>query len=223
MRYGHAHDSIIAGSFAPDSLANGGEDVKLSYGQGEPIREFAYDDVAPWPTAADGTGPTLTLINPGSLPDHAVPGNWKASGVILGTPGADDGSGGLTFDQWAAAYPGVNDPDADNDADTVSNWLEYAFNGDPLEPSPHILPAGGIQTISVGGIPDEYFVLVVTRRAGTSDIEITVEFSADLVVWTGGAVLVSSILNPDGSTTEVWRSPAPISSHAGWFARVRVN
>ena len=87
MRYGHAHDSIIAGSFAPDSLANGGEEVKLSYGQGEPIREFTYDDVPPWPGAADGTGPTLTLINPASLPDHTVPTNWKASGVSLGHAG----------------------------------------------------------------------------------------------------------------------------------------
>jgi hypothetical protein len=35
--------------------------VKLSYGAGTAIRDFTYDDEAPWPAAADGTGATLVL------------------------------------------------------------------------------------------------------------------------------------------------------------------
>ena len=129
----------------------------------------------------------------------------------------------MTFGLWAAGYPGVSDPDADNDFDGVSNWLEYAFNGDPLVPSTDILPDGGIQSINVGGNLDDYFVVVVSRRAGTSDLEFIVEFSTDLASWSGGAVLVSSTPNPDGSIADVYRSPAPISTQESWFAHVVVN
>jgi hypothetical protein len=44
-----------------------------------------YDDVSPWPTAPDGTGPTLELLNPGL--DNALAQSWKASPAIHGTPG----------------------------------------------------------------------------------------------------------------------------------------
>ncbi len=68
-------------------LDNGGENVKLSYGAGIPVREFRYDDVAPWPTAADGAGGALVLIDPLALPDHADPLNWRAAAP---GPGASD-------------------------------------------------------------------------------------------------------------------------------------
>lgn len=72
MRYGHSLDGIIAGSYPNDILTNGGEEIKLSYGTGTPLRDFTYDDAAPWPTAADGAGPTLTLIAPMANPDHGA-------------------------------------------------------------------------------------------------------------------------------------------------------
>ena len=44
-----------------------------------------YDDIAPWDTLADGTGPTLELNHP-SL-DNTLGENWSAS-QGYGTPGA---------------------------------------------------------------------------------------------------------------------------------------
>ena len=220
-RYGNSHDAQIKGAYDPDSLSNGGEPIRLSYGQGEPIQEFTYDDVAPWPSTSDGSGPTLTLINPNLLPDHTIPGNWRASAASLGTPGADEPTGGLTFGQWAAGFPGVTDPNGDNDGDGVSNRLEYAFNGHPLQPSAGILPTGGIQ--SLGGPPANYLVVTFTRRVGITDLTFIVEFSTDLAVWTGGAVLVDSITNPDGSITDRYRSPTPVTSNGRWFAHVRAQ
>lgn len=49
------------------------------------VDEVNYDDNAPWPTEADGNGPTLELINP-SL-DNTLGENWIAS-IGNGTPGA---------------------------------------------------------------------------------------------------------------------------------------
>ena len=51
------------------------------------ICEFAYDDTAPWPTAADGSA-SLVLIAPRTHPDPALPQSWRASttaalGIIL--------------------------------------------------------------------------------------------------------------------------------------------
>src|SRR4029434_820362 len=57
MRYGAGQP--IAGSYGSDSLSNGGEEIKLSYGAGTAIRDFIFSDAAPWPTTADGAGYSL--------------------------------------------------------------------------------------------------------------------------------------------------------------------
>ena len=79
LRYGASHDTQILATMGDTNLSNGGETLKLSFGQGEPIHEFPYADVIPWPTSPDGEGPTLVLSNPASRPDHAVAANWRAS------------------------------------------------------------------------------------------------------------------------------------------------
>ena len=73
-------------------LDNGGERVKLSFGAGIPIRDFVYDDMAPWPASADGSGSSLVLVDPFSLPDHDNPFNWRPSVAPGGTPSDTDGT-----------------------------------------------------------------------------------------------------------------------------------
>ena len=99
MRYGPGLP--VAGAWeATDRLDNGGEQLKLSFGAGDPIRDFVYDDNTPWPTAPDGSGVSLTLIDPDSVPNHALAANWRGSFVAHGTPGtAEAGSG---FAIWLA-------------------------------------------------------------------------------------------------------------------------
>jgi len=47
------------------SLGNSGDSVRVFDDVGV-VQDFtAYDDLAPWPTAANGTGPSLELVYPG--------------------------------------------------------------------------------------------------------------------------------------------------------------
>ena len=85
MRYGK--DLPVVGTWS-GKLNNGGERVKLSFGAGEPIQDFRFDDGAPWPPQCDGSGFSLTLIDPPSLPDHSNPISWRASTAAHGTPGS---------------------------------------------------------------------------------------------------------------------------------------
>jgi hypothetical protein len=71
----------IAGVFG-GQLDNGGETLRLIKPGAIPaqdvlIDEVTYDDDAPWPTAADGFGPSLQLIDPNQ--DNNRVANWAAS------------------------------------------------------------------------------------------------------------------------------------------------
>ena len=64
----HSGGLPVAGVFAADSsLSNGGESVKLEDASGGTIKEFRYNDKAPWPTSADTEGFSLVLISPESV------------------------------------------------------------------------------------------------------------------------------------------------------------
>jgi hypothetical protein len=82
-----------------DRLSNSGEQLKLSYGAGIPIRDFVYFDESPWSSAPDGNGFSLTLIDPNSNPDHGDPANWRPSVSQGGSPGDEDA---CSFASWAA-------------------------------------------------------------------------------------------------------------------------
>ena len=92
--------------------------------------------------------------------------------------------------------------------------LEYALGLDPNVPSPN-------DSLGVS-LRDNYLTLAYRRQPGATDLRFLVEFSFDLIAWTGGAVFVSSAANPDGTVTEVWRSPVPATGNSQ-FARLRVT
>ena len=66
-------------------LDNGSDSLRLYRPDGTVALSMAFDDVAPWPEAADGGGSTLQLINLQS--DPSLPASWKASPEPGGTPG----------------------------------------------------------------------------------------------------------------------------------------
>ncbi|NCA84497.1 MAG: hypothetical protein EOM83_02875 [Clostridia bacterium] len=79
--------------FTPDfvgnplwSLGNGGDNLRLFDPSGQLVNNVAYEDGAPWPTAPDGNGPSLSLLDVAL--DNSVPENWAASAQDNGTPGA---------------------------------------------------------------------------------------------------------------------------------------
>ncbi|MCB1125372.1 MAG: CotH kinase family protein, partial [Verrucomicrobiae bacterium] len=66
-------------------LGNGGDTLRLFRPDGTRALAFRYNDAAPWPEEADGDGFTLELVSPEI--DPALPGSWKASMDVGGTPG----------------------------------------------------------------------------------------------------------------------------------------
>jgi hypothetical protein len=69
-------------------LNNGGETITWLDPQGATILAVTFDDVAPWPTAPDGDGYSLVIIDPSA--SASEPTNWRASSFIYGSPGEDD-------------------------------------------------------------------------------------------------------------------------------------
>ncbi len=67
------------------NLNNGGERVAILDHNGEVVTEVTYNNKAGWPTAADGGGYSLELIDP--YGDLNSPANWRASTAPNGTPG----------------------------------------------------------------------------------------------------------------------------------------
>jgi hypothetical protein len=77
-------------SVPPTGLDNGGERIALHNDDPVPLvmDEVTFDDEGLWPILPDGLSPTVSLevIDPDQ--DNAIPRNWHASSVTLGTPGA---------------------------------------------------------------------------------------------------------------------------------------
>lgn len=130
----------LAATNISGQLDNAGERLVLSFAGTVTIRDFTYDDVAPWPTAPDGSGPSLVLRNPNSNPNHAMGTNWMASSVIHGTPGADEPAPPGTYAAWVQARfsraqqvnPAISGPTADPEGDGFNNLSEFAFATDPF-------------------------------------------------------------------------------------------
>jgi CotH protein/lamin tail-like protein/fibronectin type III domain protein len=80
--YGFAPAAVYGGN-----LSNSGETIALTDAGGATVDSVSYLDLDAWPTKADGTGPSLELIDP--TLDNDDPLNWAASTAALGsTPGA---------------------------------------------------------------------------------------------------------------------------------------
>ena len=206
-RYGAGRN--VAGVFANGTgLNNGGEIIRLVRVEGQnsvTVREFTYDDVAPWPVAADGGGPSLVLRNPAANPDHNVPVNWTASADRGGTPARAPSE--MTFGDWRRAYRDDLLLNGDDDGDGLSNALEYAFALNPLVRNANALPAG--QVITVGN--ERYLAMTLRYRPGT-DLTVAPESSANLLNWSGEATLVNTFDHGDGTRSETWRYHTPISA-----------
>jgi len=86
LRYGQA--IRVLGQY-DNQLSNGGEQVTLRGPSGVAILDFTYGDSAPWPTGADGLGPSLELIAPRTTPatQYGQATSWQASTSNQGSPG----------------------------------------------------------------------------------------------------------------------------------------
>ena len=102
------------------NLNNGGERITLYDGFGRIITSVDYRDSGGWPTAADGGGSSLEILDPNGNPDE--PANWQASTVPNGTPGTANSAPpvqGVQLNEIMAANGGVV-----NHGGTFPDWVE---------------------------------------------------------------------------------------------------
>ncbi len=67
------------------NFKNSGDSLTLTDHDGDMVDSIFFGDENPWPDEADGSGPTLSLDDPGN--DNADPAAWSASRQTGGTPG----------------------------------------------------------------------------------------------------------------------------------------
>lgn len=112
-----------------NSLNNAGERISLFDRYGNLITSVDYSDGAGWPTAADGGGRSLEIINPNGSPDE--PANWQASVANKGTPGAANSTpavSSIVLNEVMADNLG-----AVNNGGTSPDWIElHNTSGSPV-------------------------------------------------------------------------------------------
>jgi hypothetical protein len=221
-RYSALGGLPIAGQF-DGHLADSGETIVLN-GPGGPFRSVGYMDAPPWPTEADGTGYSLVLINPASNPDESLASNWRFSRFIGGSPGNGDR---YDFATWLAVHGGSGSLADDPDHNGLSNLLEYALNASSGTAGVAALPTSSVTSQTVSSVTADYLTLTFTRVNGAAeDLQFFVEFSGNLTVpssWQANGTRVSAEAHPNGTVTEVWRAPLPLSSGIQQFGRLRVT
>ncbi|MGJ8550367.1 choice-of-anchor I family protein [Winogradskyella wichelsiae] len=71
-----------------NAIGNGGELLEIKNSDGTIISQVEYSDDAPWPTTADGNGPSLELLNPDADFDEGT--NWTPATNLVGQSLGED-------------------------------------------------------------------------------------------------------------------------------------
>jgi hypothetical protein len=223
QRYGRTFDHLVAGEFI-GNLSNGGERVQLLASGGAVIRDFTFSDSSPWPTRADGDGPSLVLCDPASNPDPAMAESWMPSAIPGGLPSGAPRA--QTYAQWRALFwsqPNstndlVSGPVADADGDGLSNFWEYALGQDPSRKSlaPRIsvsLDASGQLVIELCSVPHAL------------DATLVWEWSTDLASWftePACLTLTQTLPQRDGTSLVTFTETETSHGSSGRFVRLRI-
>jgi CotH kinase protein/Chitobiase/beta-hexosaminidase C-terminal domain/Lamin Tail Domain len=208
LRYGSQVPAPRVLGVFTGSLDNSGEQLILLAANNSEIRNFRYDDAPPWPTGADGGGPSLVLIAPMSDPVHGLDVNWRDSSSIGGSPGSN------SYARWAA-FHNITSPAADDDRDGLSNVMEYAMGTQP--------GTADTRPSSLAVLPDRA-VEFTLRHATKDDLVFTPEASVNLGGWSPIAMsVINRIEHGDGTASTTWRSPVLAPGDTRYFFRVSIR
>ena len=167
------------------------------------VDKVKYSDSAPWPTAPDGAGQSLTRITPGNYGNDPV--NWTAAAPTPGPQGGNpDTDGDGMDDAWEQQYFGnlARDGSGDFDGDGVTDLQEFIAGTDPTTLRLTILSAGP----------------TVLRFGAAANRAYTVEYRNNLNAgsWTlmqnvaaGAARIVQMTNSPAGTTNRFYRVRTP--------------
>ncbi|MDP4996214.1 MAG: hypothetical protein NWQ16_08345, partial [Akkermansiaceae bacterium] len=188
---------------------NSGEWLELQNAEGTIIASFRYNDLAPWPTDADGIGMSLQLTNLNRYVDYSDPYSWMA----ITNNGSPSVSGPGLF---------TGSPTSDDDHDGVSSLVEY-FSGtkDDDESSP--LP----QEFSLKSEANEdgvYFTF--TRDPEAFGVAAVIQQSETLGSWGAppeGSTLVKRVVLPGNLLRETYRIASGTPGNPSLFVRLSVN
>lgn len=224
FRYGHNFDAMIAGEFS-GALDHGGERLLLKNKSGNVILDFTYGDSSPWPTAADGTGYSLTYapssaMTPGVNTPASDPSNWRSSTLLGGTPASIEPIN--TFAAWKLLHS-ITSASGDEDGDGISNLYEYAAGTNPRQVSVEPLLTLELQADPSSGT--QIANLQFRRNLSADDLVWTVEVSNSTNgTWLSNATSIPTELNNgDGIANMTCQIRLPITELGPrYFARVRV-
>lgn len=210
-----APDFINRYGFAPDGdyggrLNDGGELVQLIGADGTIIDEVTWDDLAPWSTEPDETGPSLSLIDP-SL-DNTRPQSWGPSTAVNGSPRATNqvhlSISGSIASGCANTDGGLKFQASNPNFTAVTAALEV--NGQQV--STLSIPPSGSRNFTETGLADgSYSAVIIDTVSGQTvatlqdtvdcDVTPTVTFAQRCIFNNG--VLDFTITNPNTFTTTV--------------------
>ena len=169
-------EDLIILEWFDGKLNNGGETVELerpgplnrlgtpTFVRGDRVK---YDNNQPWDTDADGTGLALRKIDEKAYGNDFI--NWLASPP---SPGLYDTL--KSFEEWQVFW-NLETTDDNPDQDGLINIFEYAFDRNPL-----ILDPPELITIDKNRDSIRVIYPLDARRP---DLEIQLEYSADLKEW----------------------------------------
>lgn len=213
-RYGNNPAVQITGEYT-GSLSNGGESITLLALDGTVVRQFTYDDAAPWPEDANGHGYSLVPNNLASNSNLNVPTSWHSSAQIGGTPGLPNGQ------------PFTGSPNADTDGDGYTDYFEYATGSDMTSTSSFFAPQYRFETYTVNNVPGTYLTYEFHQNLAADGVNCRVELSADLQTWQSDASVVTFVRTRnigDGTALVTWRSAQPLDdAHPRMFMRLHVQ
>lgn len=207
-------------------FSNDGEEVKLVGDALGSIIEFTYNDQLPWPTEADGEGPSMLLINPNDGPEHDEASNWRASRHFGGSPGEVEPSG-ESFVQWAARLGIESGPDGDDDRDGINNYLEYLYGSSPSDSTDAPDVTAKVESLEVDDVVANYLTITFQENLNAEGF-LSVELSSDLLSWEAADDTTVQPLsredNGDGTATVTVYLVTPVDGETKEkFVRLRGN